>query len=105
MIPFFSRHVNKSVKHSINVYNIKFYPFKVIEKSSKHNIQTEAILRTTTLFNREMLEPLYKLMKDILDKKVEKVMMSSRLVSFLRCIVTSQNGWTANFERIMQARL
>ena len=30
--------------------------------------------------------------------------MSSRLVSLLYCIVTSQYGWTANIERIMQAQ-
>merc|ERR1712083_856341 len=41
-------------------------------------------------------EPLCKVMKDILDKKVEKVVVSNRLVSSPCCIVTSQYGWTAN---------
>merc|ERR1719150_2712288 len=49
-------------------------------------------------------EGLCKVMKDILDKKVEKVVVSSRLVSSPCCIVTSQYGWTANMERSMKAQ-
>merc|ERR1712212_1021510 len=49
-------------------------------------------------------EGLCKVIKDILDKKVEKVIVSNRLVSSPRCIVTSQYGWTANMERIMKAQ-
>uniref|UniRef100_A0A8C6V0K5 Heat shock protein 90, alpha (cytosolic), class A member 1, tandem duplicate 2 n=1 Tax=Neogobius melanostomus TaxID=47308 RepID=A0A8C6V0K5_9GOBI len=49
-------------------------------------------------------ENLCKLMKEILDKKVEKVTVSNRLVSSPCCIVTSTYGWTANMERIMKAQ-
>ncbi|KAM8921220.1 LOW QUALITY PROTEIN: heat shock protein HSP 90-alpha-like [Pelodytes ibericus] len=49
-------------------------------------------------------ENLCKIMKDILDKKIEKVVLSSRLVESPCCIVTSTYGWTANMERIMKAQ-
>merc|ERR1711942_369174 len=54
--------------------------------------------------NLKKFEGLCKVMKDILDKKVERVVVSSRLVSSPCCIVTSQYGWTANMERIMKAQ-
>jgi molecular chaperone HtpG len=48
--------------------------------------------------------PLCEVMKNILDKKVEKVVASNRMVSSPCCIVTSQYGWSANMERIMKAQ-
>ncbi|XP_032876481.1 heat shock protein HSP 90-beta [Amblyraja radiata] len=54
--------------------------------------------------DRTKYDGLCKLMKEILDKKVEKVTVSNRLVSSPCCIVTSTYGWTANMERIMKAQ-
>ncbi len=54
--------------------------------------------------DKTKFENLCKVMKDILDKKVEKVVVSNRLVESPCCVVTSQYGWTANMERIMKAQ-
>merc|ERR1712071_615292 len=54
--------------------------------------------------DKAKFEGLCKVMKDILVKKVEKVVLSNRLVESPCCIVTSQYGWTANMERIMKAQ-
>jgi molecular chaperone HtpG len=49
-------------------------------------------------------EDLCKVMKDILEKNVEKVRVSNRLESSPCCVVTSEYGWSANMERIMKAQ-
>jgi len=49
-------------------------------------------------------EGLCKLIKEVLDNKVEKVIVSNRLESSPCCLVTGEYGWTARMEQIMKAQ-
>merc|ERR1712224_1073291 len=49
-------------------------------------------------------DPLCTTMKDILGEKIEKSVISDRLVTSPCVLVTGEYGWSANMERIMKAQ-
>merc|ERR1711972_568188 len=53
---------------------------------------------------KAQFENLCKKVKDILGKKVEKVVISDRMIGSPCSLVTGEFGWSANMERIMRAQ-
>ena len=88
------------------VQQLKEYEGKTLVSVTKEGLELPEDDEEKKRFEEQKskFEGLCKVMKDILDKKVEKVLISKRLVSSPCCIVTSQYGWTANMERIMKAQ-
>merc|ERR1712224_923501 len=78
------------------VQQLKEYDGKTLVSVTKEGLELPE--------DKAKYESLCSRMKEILDKKVEKVVVSNRLVTSPCCIVTSQYGWTANMERIMKAQ-
>ncbi|KAL6313886.1 hypothetical protein AAG906_010305 [Vitis piasezkii] len=67
-----------------------------LDESEDEKKQQEAL--------KEKFEGLCKVMKDVLGERVEKVVVSDRVVDSPCCLVTGEYGWTANMERIMKAQ-
>merc|ERR1712142_691273 len=88
------------------VQQLKEYDGKTLVSVTKEGLELPEDEEDKNKFEEQKtkLENLCKVMKDILDKRVEKVVVSNRLVTSPCCIVTSQYGWTANMERIMKAQ-
>ncbi|CAI0374559.1 unnamed protein product [Linum tenue] len=53
---------------------------------------------------KQSFQELCKTIMDILGDKVEKVIVSDRIVDSPCCLVTGEYGWSANMERIMKAQ-
>jgi len=88
------------------VQQLKEYDGKTLVSVTKEGLELPEDEEDKKAFEEKktQYEDLCKVMKDILDKKVEKVNVSNRLVSSPCCIVTAQYGWSANMERIMKAQ-
>merc|ERR1711904_544906 len=88
------------------VSQLKEYDGRKLVCVSKEGLKLEETEEETKLKAelRIKFDPLCSKMKDILEDKVEKVVLSDRLVTSPLCLVTGGDGWTANMERIMKAQ-
>jgi len=88
------------------VQQLKEFEGKKLLSASKEGLQLDEDEDEKKAFEeaKEKAEGLCKLVKEVLDDKVEKVVVSNRLADSPCCLVTGEFGWTANMERIMKAQ-
>jgi len=88
------------------VQQLKEYDGKKLICATKEGLKLDETEEEKKAFEEEKAktEGLCKLMKEVLDNKVEKVIVSNRIVDSPCCLVTGEYGWTANMERIMKAQ-
>merc|ERR1719222_1377423 len=88
------------------VQQLKEFDGKKLLSVTKENLDLEEDEDDKKKFEeaKAKTESLCKLIKEVLDDKVEKVVVSNRLADSPCCLVTGEYGWTANMERIMKAQ-
>merc|ERR1712000_650447 len=87
------------------VQQLKEFDGKTLKSVTKEGLALEDEEEKKTLEEQKAsFESLCKLVKEVLGDKVEKVMVSNRIVDSPCVLVTSEYGWSANMERIMKAQ-
>merc|ERR1719324_1752638 len=88
------------------VQQLKEYEGKKLLSATKEGLAMQETEDEKKAFEEEKAktEGLCKLMKEVLDDKVDKVVVSNRIVDSPCVLVTGEYGWSANMERIMKAQ-
>lgn len=88
------------------VGQLKEYDGKKLVSATKEGLHLEETEEEKKKKEEKMakFEPLCKTVKEILGDRVEKVVVSDRIVDSPCVLVTGEYGWTANMERIMKAQ-
>merc|ERR1712196_5301 len=88
------------------VQQLKEFDGKKLISATKEGLKLEETDDEKKKFEeaKAATEGLCKLMKEVLDDKVEKVVVSNRVVDSPCVLVTGEYGWSANMERIMKAQ-
>ena len=89
------------------IQNLTEFDGKKLQSITKENLkfgdEGEIDKKRTELY-AENLKPLTEWMKNVYGDKVEKISVSNRVVDTPCLLVTSQYGYSANMERIMQSQ-
>jgi len=88
------------------VQQLKEYESKKLVCATKEGLKLSESEEEKKNFEEEKAatEGLCKLIKEVLEDKVEKVIVSNRLENAPCVLVTGEFGWSANMERIMKAQ-
>merc|ERR1712086_1017975 len=88
------------------VQQMKEYEGKKLISATKEGLDLESTDDEKKTFEEDKAASagLCKLMKEVLDDKVDKVVVSPRLSDSPCVLVTGEYGWSANMERIMKAQ-
>merc|ERR1719410_2554266 len=88
------------------IQQLKEYDGKKLLSATKEGLKMDEDEDEKKAFEeaKAKTDNLCKLMKEVLDEKVEKVVVSNRLADSPCCLVTGEYGWSANMERIMKAQ-
>nr|QWE91199.1 heat shock protein 90 [Placidida sp.] len=88
------------------VQQLKEFDGKKLVAATKEGLQMDESEEEKKAFEeaKAKTEGLCTLIKEVLEDKVEKVVVSARLTDSPCCLVTGEFGWSANMERIMKAQ-
>merc|ERR1712078_787811 len=88
------------------VQQLKEYEGKKLVCATKEGLKLSETEEEKKTFEEQKAatEPLCKLIKEVLDDKVEKAVVSNRLDQAPCVLVTGEFGWSANMERITKAQ-
>eukprot|EP00499_Haloplacidia_sp_CaronLabIsolate_P005003 CAMPEP_0196769598 /NCGR_PEP_ID=MMETSP1104-20130614/627_1 /TAXON_ID=33652 /ORGANISM="Cafeteria sp., Strain Caron Lab Isolate" /LENGTH=714 /DNA_ID=CAMNT_0042139693 /DNA_START=34 /DNA_END=2178 /DNA_ORIENTATION=- len=88
------------------VQQLKEYDGKKLLSATKEGLKIEESEEEKKALEeaKAKTEALCKLIKEVLEDKVEKVVVSTRLTDSPCILVTGEFGWSANMERIMKAQ-